>query len=37
MKTSALAWQEEAIKSINETAANLQKDNKKVLRDIRKE
>jgi hypothetical protein len=37
MKTSALAWQEEAIKSINETAANLQQDNKRVLRDIRNE
>jgi hypothetical protein len=37
MKTSALACQEKAIKSINETAANLQRDNKKVLRDIRNE
>jgi hypothetical protein len=37
MKTSALVWQEKAINSINETAATLQNDNKKVLRDIRNE
>ncbi len=37
MKTVALAWQEKAIKSINEAAANLQQDNKKLLRDIKNE
>jgi hypothetical protein len=37
MKEAALAWQEKAIKSINDTAAALQKDNKKVIRDIKSE
>ncbi len=37
MKDAALTWQEKAIKSINEAAANLQQDNKKVLRDIKSE
>ena len=31
MKEAALAWQEKAIKSINDTAAALQKDNKRVI------
>ncbi len=37
MKEAALAWQEKAIKSINDTAAALQKDNKRVIRDIKSE
>jgi thioredoxin reductase len=37
MKTSALTWQEKAINSINEVAANIQQDHKKTLRDIKKE
>jgi hypothetical protein len=37
MKEAALAWQEKAIKSINDTAAVLQKDNKRVIRDIKSE
>jgi hypothetical protein len=37
MKEAALAWQEKAIKSINDTASALQKDNKKVIRDIKNE
>ena len=36
MKTSALTWQEKAINSINEVAANIQQDNKKTLRDIKR-
>jgi hypothetical protein len=32
MKEAALTWQEKAIKSINDTAAALQKDNKRVIR-----
>jgi hypothetical protein len=37
MKTSALTWQEKAINSINEAAASIQQNNKKTLRDIKKE
>ncbi len=37
MKEAAQAWQEKAIKSINDTAAALQKDNKKILREIKSE
>jgi uncharacterized coiled-coil protein SlyX len=37
MKEAALAWQEKAIKSINDTAVALQKDIKRVIRDIRSE
>ncbi len=37
MKEAALAWQEKAIKSINDTAAVLQKDNKRAIRDIKSE
>jgi hypothetical protein len=37
MKEAALAWQEKAIKSINDTAAALQKDNKRAVLDIESE
>jgi hypothetical protein len=37
MKEAALAWQEKAIKSINDTTAALQKDNKRVIRDNKSE
>ncbi len=37
MKEAAQAWQEKAIKSINDTAAALQKDNKSMIREIKSE